>query len=192
MKVTSVTVLPVVAGGKLEVSVKSAVQVERPMLQLRPATWIDYRRFVNLCCVNTLPFHGGRCWTVEGDIAFIGYNFCYWNNHQRNLIWPERLLAGRHFDLQWLNDNVRCLNRVMVRPEHRGEGIATRLVRQTLPLVGVPYVECLTFAELIRGILLRCGFEMYGKASKNTCFYYLWSSQNSGKIQGKKGNHTLK
>ncbi|KKM64248.1 hypothetical protein LCGC14_1503330 [marine sediment metagenome] len=145
------------------------------MLKLLPAKWSDYRRFVNLCCVSTLPFHGGRCWIVEGDIAFIGYNYCYRNNHQRNIIWPNHMLDSRYFDVEWLNKNVRCLNRVMVRPKCRGSGIATQLVQQTLPLVGVPYIECLTFAELIRNILLRCDFESYGSTKQETCRYYLWS-----------------
>lgn len=145
------------------------------VLKISPAKWSDYLRFVNLCCVSTLPFRGGKCWTVEGDIAFIGYNFCYWNNRQRNLLWPNHLIDSRYFDLHWLNSNIRCLNRVMVRPEYRGQGIATQLVTQTLPLVGVPFIECLTFAELIRDILLRCGFKAHGSAVKNTCKYYLWS-----------------
>lgn len=149
------------------------------MLQIKPAKWTDYRRYVNLCCVKTLPFHGGPCWIIEGDIAFIGYNYSFWNNRQRNLIWPKHLIDKRHFDLDWLNKNVRCLNRVMVHPEHRGKGIATQLVKQTLPLVGVPYIECLTFAELIRNILLRCGFWQYGQSTKKTCDYYLWTAEKT-------------
>lgn len=145
-------------------------------LVLRPAKWSDYQRFVTLCCVPTMPFHAGLCWTVGGDIAFIGYNFCYRNNRQRGLIFREHLIDNRFMNVRWLNKNVRCLNRVMVRPEYRGQGIATRLVKQTLPLVGVPYVECLTFAELIKNVLIRCGFESYGKAAQNTCHYYLWRS----------------
>lgn len=146
------------------------------MLKLSSAKWSDYRRFVNLCCVQTLPFHGGRCWIVEGDIAFIGYNFCYRNNQQRNLLFPEHLRANKIIDLNWLNGNVRCLNRVMVRPEHRGKGIATQLVKQTLPLVGVPYIECLTFAELIEGILRRTGFSAHGSTKFGTCRYYIWAA----------------
>lgn len=146
------------------------------MLTLEPAKWSDYQRFVDLCCVPTMPFHGGKCWTVKGDIAFIGYNFCFRNNQQRNLIFPQYLIGHAYMDLSWLNKNIRCLNRVMVRPEHRGKGIATQLVRQTLPMVKVPYIECLAFAQLIRTVLLRCNFIEYGQTAQNTCNYYLWTA----------------
>ena len=151
-------------------------------LNLKPARWPDYKRFVDLCCVTTMPFHGGPCWTVGNDIAFIGYNFCYWNNRQRNLLFPEHLGLRKNIDLKWLNQNFRCLNRVMVRPAYRGQGIATQLIRQTLPLVNVPYIECLTFSELIESLLLRNGFAAHENAVQDTCRYYLWRNPNFCKI----------
>lgn len=162
------------------------------MLELEPARWSDYGRFVDLCCVPTRPFHGGRCWTVKGDIAFIGYNFCYWNNRQRNELFSEHLGLRKNIDLEWLNRNVRCLNRVMVRPEYRGQGIATRLVRQTLPLVGVPYVECLTWAHLIKHILIRCDFVEFSAPIDKKCGYYLWKSPIFSRKRGEVDNHTAK
>jgi len=120
-------------------------------LELLPADWKDYRRFVGLCCVPTLPFNSGKCWTVAGDKAFIGYNHPYRFSHCRNQEFSKLLINRKYLPINWLNDNVRLLNRVMVRPQYRGQGIATQLVRQTLPLVGVTYIECLTFAELIMG-----------------------------------------
>jgi GNAT superfamily N-acetyltransferase len=143
-------------------------------LNLVPCRWTEYRRFVNLCCVPTMPFHGGKCWLIEGDIGFIGYNYAYRNNSVRYRLFADHIVHGKCIDVQWLNDNVRQLNRVMVRPEHRGQGIATQLVRQTLPMVGVRYIECLTFAHLIRGILLRTGFVDQGLVRSGTCRYYLW------------------
>lgn len=46
-----------------------------------------------------------------------------------------------HQDLQWLNASVRCIGRVIIEPRYRGIGAATKLVRETLPLVGTPIVE---------------------------------------------------
>lgn len=143
-------------------------------LELIEADWKDYRRFVNLCCVNTLPFNSGKCWTVKGDKAFIGYNHPYRFNHCRNVQFKNLLVNRKYIPINWLNDNVRLLNRVMVRPEYRGQGIATQLVNQTLPMVGVSYIECLTFAELIKGVLHRCGFTCRGDSLKKTCGYWLW------------------
>ncbi len=45
--------------------------------------------------------------------------------------------------IKWLNANVRCISRVIVDPRYRGVGLAARLVRETLPLAGVPMVEAL-------------------------------------------------
>ena len=145
-------------------------------LELLPADWKDYRRFVGLCCVPTLPFNSGKCWTVAGDKAFIGYNHPYRFNHCRNQEFSKLLINRKYLPINWLNDNVRLLNRVMVRPQYRGQGIATQLVRQTLPLVGVTYIECLTFAELIMGVLHRCGFVHRGDSLKKTCGYWLWTN----------------
>lgn len=153
-------------------------------LILHQAKWSDYKRFVELCCVPSMPFPGGKCWTIEGDVGFIGYNYPYMNNRQRNIRFPSHMIKHKHFDLDWLNMNIRQLNRVMIRPEYRGRGLATRLVEQTLPMVGVPYIECLTFARLIKNILKRTGFVEYGDSLKHTCRYYLWT--NSQVISGHK------
>lgn len=149
-------------------------------LELIPAAWRDYRRFVDLCCVPTMPFPGGPCWIVKGDVGFVGYNFAYRNNGRRLSLFAEHKVYGKAIDLDWLNGNIRQLNRVMVRPSYRGRGIATALVSQTLGLVGVPYIECLTFAELIRNILLRVGFVDHGVTKTGECRYYLWSRDDRG------------
>lgn len=43
--------------------------------------------------------------------------------------------------LQLLNEHVRCISRVIIDPRYRGLGLASRLVRETLPQVGVAMVE---------------------------------------------------
>ena len=148
------------------------------MLKIKPAKWSDYNRFKSLCCVDTMPYHGGICWTVEGDIAFVGYNFCYRNNNQRNLIWPEHIGKRQHFDTIWLNKNIRNAARLMVRPEHRKKGIATQLLIQTLPLVNVPFIEAWKYAELATNILTRAGFEKFGSSHNESCQYFLWKNPN--------------
>lgn len=152
-------------------------------LELQEASWKDYRRFVEFCCVPTLPFQSGKCWTVKGDKAFIGYNHPYRFNHCRNVEFEQILTKHRYIPINWLNDNVRLLNRVMVRPQYRGRGIATQLVKQTLPMLGVTYVECLTFAELIMGVLHRCGFVQRGLSLKKTCQYWIWANPHPGNLR---------
>lgn len=143
-------------------------------LTLKIASWQDYKRFVGLCCVPTMPFPGGPCWTIGNDIGFIGYNYAYRNNGRRYNLFPQHRVAGKCIDVTWLNANVRQLNRVMVRPKYRGKGLATYLVGQTLPMVGVPLIECLTWSHLIRHILIRTGFVDHGITKTGKCHYYLW------------------
>jgi hypothetical protein len=43
--------------------------------------------------------------------------------------------------MQELNDHVSTINRVVVHPKYRSIGLGAKLIRETLPLVGTPYVE---------------------------------------------------
>jgi GNAT superfamily N-acetyltransferase len=155
-------------------------------LMLKPAVWSDYSRFVNLCCVPTMPKVTGPCWImslltddetayIEPEVAFIGYSYPFRNNARRHVALPYYHSLNRRRQIYWLNKNVRCLTRVMVKPEHRGRGIAKELIRQTVPKLCVPYVECLTFTAGIAKILTDCGFTDYGQSDKATCNYYLKS-----------------
>lgn len=155
-------------------------------LILVPAKWSDYQRFKPLCCVGSVPAIAGPCWTVlvedsavagfsANDVAFIGYSFAFRRNSIRMAAIPELRLWGRRGQMAFLNRYVRCLTRVMVRPAFRGRGIASWVVGKTLELVGVPYVECLTFTAGIASILSRCDFVNYGRTGGMGCDYFLWS-----------------
>jgi len=63
----------------------------------------------------------------------------------------------------------------MVRPEWRKRGLAESIIRNTLPMVGVPYIECVTFTESIERLLVKCGFRSYGRTGGVGCEYYLWN-----------------
>jgi hypothetical protein len=110
------------------------------------------------------------------DVAFVGYNYPFLNNGMRLKIWPEHVILKKAIDLTWLNSNVRCLNRVMVKPEFRKRGIAEYLVQNTIGGVGVPFIECVTFTDSIARILSRVGFVNYGRLSSGICDYWLWTS----------------
>ena len=145
------------------------------MPKIIECTWDDYNRFMELCCVATFPFSRGKCWRLVGDEGFIGYNWGPKNGIHRPLAFPGYQDMNMKARLDWLNENVRCLSRVMVRPEYRGLGYAKHLICETVDKVGVDYIECITFSKSIAGLLLKCGFERIIAPDEGDFTYFLWS-----------------
>jgi GNAT superfamily N-acetyltransferase len=154
-------------------------------LILLPAKWQDYKRFQSLCCVDTVPAVVGPCWImalqaadesclIEPEVAFVGYSYAFRDNAIRRIALPLIPKMSRRRAMSYLNRNIRCLTRVMVKPLYRGRGIASCIIQQTLPLVGVPFIECLTFTEGIASILLKCGFVNHGRQLTGKCDYFLF------------------
>jgi ABC-type transport system involved in cytochrome c biogenesis ATPase subunit/GNAT superfamily N-acetyltransferase len=63
--------------------------------------------------------------------------------------WPpiatsgRRQAIGRALSLEELNKNLATISRVILHPSYRSLGLGVRLVNETLPLVGRPYVEAI-------------------------------------------------
>jgi hypothetical protein len=43
--------------------------------------------------------------------------------------------------IQEMNKQLSIINRVVIHPKYRTIGLGVRLIRETLPIVGTPYVE---------------------------------------------------
>jgi ABC-type ATPase with predicted acetyltransferase domain len=43
--------------------------------------------------------------------------------------------------IQELNKNLSIINRVVIHPKYRTIGLGVKLIRETLPFAGTPYVE---------------------------------------------------
>jgi GNAT superfamily N-acetyltransferase len=156
-------------------------------LILLPAQWSDYRRFQSLCCVDTVPAVAGQCWIaalqdvdgvafIDREAGFIGYSYPFRHNGIRLDAMPFLSHRSPRSRLAILNRYCRTLTRVMVKPQFRGRGIASELIRQTVDLVGVPFIECLTFTDSIARLLLLAGFKNYGKTGGMGCDYFLRQS----------------
>ena len=159
---------------------------------LLPAKWSDYKRFQSLCCVDTVPAVAGPCWImallaadfshlIEPEVAFIGYTYAFRNNSVRLAALPELTKMNRRRQMSFLNRNIRCLTRVMVKPLYRGRGIASQIIAETLPLVSVPFIECLTFTAGIASILSKAGFVNHGRQASGQCDYFLYSRLSADK-----------
>ena len=106
-----------------------------------------------------------RLWTLRhsGDlVAVIAY--CY---PSANLAARNRALAPlvarlpRRGRVRFWNAHLRTISRVVVDPNWRGLGLAVRLVRETLPLIGVPYVEALAAMARVHPFFKRAGMTRY-------------------------------
>jgi ABC-type lipoprotein export system ATPase subunit/GNAT superfamily N-acetyltransferase len=65
--------------------------------------------------------------------------------------------------LRLLNREVRVLSRCVLDPRLRGLGLGARLVRETAPRLGVPFVECLAVMGGTNRFLDSAGFRRIGR-----------------------------
>lgn len=70
----------------------------------------------------------------------------------------------RQTQLSLINRNVRCLARVVIEPRFRGIGLATRLVRETMPRMNVPIIEALGVMPKVNPFLERAGMKPLDEA----------------------------
>lgn len=61
-----------------------------------------------------------------------------------------------------LNREMRILRRIVVHPDVRGCGLGHLLVRKTMPMLGVRYVECLAAMGAVNPIFERAGMKRVG------------------------------
>jgi len=71
------------------------------------------------------------------------------------------IFAGldRQTELSLINRNIRCIARVVIEPRFRGIGLATRLVRETMPRLNVPIIEALGVMPLVNPFLEKAGMK---------------------------------
>jgi len=60
-----------------------------------------------------------------------------------------------------LNKHVRCITRLIVDPRLRGLGLASRLIRETMPRLEVPIIEAMAVMGLVNPFLERAGMTAY-------------------------------
>ncbi|MFH1614665.1 MAG: hypothetical protein ABIG61_06250 [Planctomycetota bacterium] len=63
--------------------------------------------------------------------------------------------------LEQINKKIRCIRRVIIEPRYRGLGLAARLVRQTMPKLGVPIIESLAVMGRVNPFFEKAGMKMY-------------------------------
>jgi len=69
--------------------------------------------------------------------------------------------CGRVATASLINRELRIISRVVVAPNWRGLGLASRLVAETMPHVGTPYVEALAAMGEMHPLFVRAGMTAY-------------------------------
>jgi GNAT superfamily N-acetyltransferase len=67
----------------------------------------------------------------------------------------------RGTQLELINANIRRISRVIIEPRFRGLGLASRLVRRTMPMVNVPIVEAVAVMGWVNPFFERAGMKAY-------------------------------
>ena len=63
--------------------------------------------------------------------------------------------------LALINANIRRLARLIIEPRFRGVGLATRLVRETMPILEIPIIEALGVMPHVNPFLERAGMQKF-------------------------------
>ena len=82
------------------------------------------------------------------------------------------LFAGcrnRKQRLQIINENIRCISRVIIEPRYRGLGLASRLVKETMPLQNVPIIEALAVMGRVNPFFEKAGMKAYPAKMPRHC-----------------------
>jgi GNAT superfamily N-acetyltransferase len=71
--------------------------------------------------------------------------------------------------LSLINKNIRCISRVIIEPRFRGLGLASHLVRETMPRMGVAIVEAMAVMGEVNPFFERAGMQAYTGSKAKRC-----------------------
>ena len=98
----------------------------------------------------------------EAPVGVIVYSMASPVLEMRNVA-TDHFFAGldRSTQLALVNENVRRISRVIIEPRFRGLGLASRLVRETMPRLNVPIIEAVAVMGLVNPFLEKAGMTAY-------------------------------
>jgi GNAT superfamily N-acetyltransferase len=69
--------------------------------------------------------------------------------------------GDRRLQLQLVNKYIRRIARVIIEPRYRGLGLASRLVAETMPKLGVPFIEAMAVMGMVHPFFEKAGMKRY-------------------------------
>jgi len=119
-------------------------------LKISRGTYEDYKKLAQFHYKGERPAGITDIFKAEIGEELVGvivYTATYLNLKPRHVALPHVLEIyrekGHEALAEYINKNFRRIARVVVAPKYRGVGLGVRLVKETMPLVGVPYIETL-------------------------------------------------
>ena len=91
--------------------------------------------------VYTMPIPGLELRNIATDNLFVGFD--------------------RSTQLALINKNIRCISRVIIEPRFRSLGLASRLVRETMPKMNTPIIEAMAVMGIVNPFFERAGMKAY-------------------------------
>jgi hypothetical protein len=130
----------------------------------------DYKRLAGFHYRNSRlgPYAG--IFAIRPAIGVIVYTMPSPGLELRNIA-TDSLFTG--FDkatrLALINKNIRCIGRVIIEPRFRGLGLASRLVRETMPKMGVPIIEAIAVMGRVNPFFEKAGMTAYTAKMSARC-----------------------
>jgi len=136
-------------------------------LQIVPGCLDDYRQLARYHYCGDHPGPASAIFVLKRPGCNIPLGVVVYSNapvvlELRNIA-TGRIFAAldRNTQLELINANIRRISRVIIEPRFRGLGLASRLVRETMPIVNVPIVEALAVMGWINPLFERAGMKAY-------------------------------
>ena len=136
-------------------------------LHIVPGCLDDYRRLARYHYLGGRTGPASAIFVLSGAGGKTPFGVIVYSNapavlELRNIA-TGHVFAGldRSTQLELINTNIRRVNRLVIEPRFRGLGLASRLVRETMPLVNVPIVEALAVMGWINPFFERAGMKAY-------------------------------
>jgi len=156
-------------------------------IEIVPGTYEDYKQLARyhyrdasrLIGGSNQPANAGlgqvtkiyalRYCPVKTTIGVIVYSRPTPGQELRNIA-TNNFFAGfdQSTQLALLNRNIRRISRVIIEPRFRGLGLATRLVRETMPTENVPIIEAVAVMGLVNPFFEKAGMTAFQGKQKES------------------------
>ncbi|MCP4262878.1 MAG: hypothetical protein GY774_36015 [Planctomycetes bacterium] len=140
-------------------------------VQIVPGCLTDYRKLAQYHYRDARPGPFEKIFVLRNEslratrkktIGVIVYSMPYIGLELRSLVMDNFFIGfDKNTQLGLINENIRCISRLIIDPRFRGLGLAKRLVRQTMPKMNVPIIEAIAIMGRINPFLEKAGMRPY-------------------------------
>ena len=115
------------------------------ILSIQKTNFRAWEKYKHWHFLDRKPCAVDKVFVIEPNVAIIVYAYPPLASRSRRIATKSIFNTGSRSEIaQRINQNVRIISRLVVNPAYRKRRIATKLIRHTLPLVDVSFVECST------------------------------------------------